>query len=114
MIAVLSTWKSQHNILRHICSMQDLWSQRRGPLLSNGFANNHVPTATIGHNNGKRWFIHGPRWDIISRTSLETVKLVESCCSRGRGQFGNPEQEERPPLEAVTRRLVKTQQTEKT
>jgi hypothetical protein len=32
-----------------------------------------------------------------------------------RGQFGNPEEGERPPFEAVTRqRLVKTQHTEKT
>jgi hypothetical protein len=29
-------------------------------------------------------------------------------------QFGNSEERERPPLEAVTRRLVKTQQAEKT
>jgi hypothetical protein len=42
------------------------------------------------------------------------------CCNcdklvaEARGQFGNPEEGERPPLEAVTRRLVKTQQTEKT
>jgi hypothetical protein len=32
--------------------------------------------------------------------SLETV---ESCNSWGRGQFGNPEEEERPPLEAATK-----------
>jgi hypothetical protein len=30
-----------------------------------------------------------------------------------REQFGNPEEGERPPLEAVTRRRVKTQQAEK-
>jgi hypothetical protein len=35
--------------------------------------------------------------------------LVEGCCSRGRGQFGNPEEGERPLLEASTKqRLVKT------
>jgi hypothetical protein len=34
--------------------------------------------------------------------------------AEARGQFGNPEEGERPPLEAVTsQRLVKTQQTEK-
>jgi hypothetical protein len=38
------------------------------------------------------------------------VKLV----ARARGQFGNPEEGKRPPFEAVTRLLVKTQQTEKT
>jgi hypothetical protein len=27
---------------------------------------------------------------------------------RGQGQFGNPDERERPPLEAVARRLVKT------
>jgi hypothetical protein len=43
-----------------------------------------------------------------------------SCCSykleaEARGQFGNPEEGERPLLEAVTRqRLMKIQQTEKT
>jgi hypothetical protein len=31
-----------------------------------------------------------------------------------RGQFGIPDEEERPPLEADTRRLVKGEQTEKT
>jgi hypothetical protein len=31
-----------------------------------------------------------------------------------RGQFSNPEEKERPPFEAVTRRLAKTQLTEKT
>jgi hypothetical protein len=40
--------------------------------------------------------------------------LVESCYSCGRGLFGNPEKGERPPLEAVTRRLMKTHQAEKT
>jgi hypothetical protein len=44
--------------------------------------------------------------------------LVSCCCKKlvaeARGQCGNPEEGERPPLEAVTRRPVKTQQTEKT
>jgi hypothetical protein len=34
--------------------------------------------------------------------------------TEARGQFENPEKWERPPLEAVTRGLVKTQQAEKT
>jgi hypothetical protein len=39
------------------------------------------------------------------------VKVV----AEARGQFGNPEEGERPPLKAATRqRLVKTQRTEKT
>jgi hypothetical protein len=44
---------------------------------------------------------------------------VSCCCEKlvaeAWGQFGNPEEGERPSLEAVTRqRLVKTQQAEKT
>jgi hypothetical protein len=34
--------------------------------------------------------------------------------SQSRGQFWNQKEVERPPLEAVTRRLVNTQLTEKT
>jgi hypothetical protein len=33
--------------------------------------------------------------------------------SWGQGQIRNPEEGERPPLEAVTRRLVNTQEAEK-
>jgi hypothetical protein len=33
--------------------------------------------------------------------------------AEARGQFGNPEERERPPLETVTRKKVKTQQDEK-
>jgi hypothetical protein len=44
--------------------------------------------------------------------------LVSCCCGKpvaeAREQFGNPEEGKRLPLEAVTRKLVKTQQTEKT
>jgi hypothetical protein len=40
--------------------------------------------------------------------------LVLDASSRGRKQFGNPEEREYPLLEAVTRGLVKTQLTEKT
>jgi hypothetical protein len=39
----------------------------------------------------------------------------ENLVAEARGQFGNPEEGERPPLETVTRqRLVKAQQGEKT
>jgi hypothetical protein len=34
--------------------------------------------------------------------------------AEARGEFGNPEEGESPPLEAVTRKLVKIQQAEKT
>jgi hypothetical protein len=44
--------------------------------------------------------------------------LVSRCCEKlvadAQGQFRNPEEGERPPLETVTRRLVKTQQAENT
>jgi hypothetical protein len=81
-----------------------------------------ICTATIEFsNNVKRCFLLGPCREILSRTvskelvsqsmewSLLVCELVESCCNCGRGQFGNPEEGERPPLEAVTRRLVKIQ-----
>jgi hypothetical protein len=47
------------------------------------------------------------------------VSELEDCCVKlvveARGQFRNPEEGERLPLEAVTRpRLVKTQHTDKT
>jgi hypothetical protein len=41
-------------------------------------------------------------------------KLVENCCSRGRGQLGNLEEGERPSLEAVVKKLVKARQAGKT
>jgi hypothetical protein len=45
--------------------------------------------------------------------------IIVSCCSEklvaeDGGQFVNPEEGERPLLEAITRRLVKVQQAEKT
>jgi hypothetical protein len=46
---------------------------------------------------------------------MSELFVWEAAGSWGRGQFGNPEEGERPPLEAVTReRLMKTQQAEKT
>jgi hypothetical protein len=43
---------------------------------------------------------------------------VSCCCEKlvaeARGQFGNPEEGERPQLEAVTRKLAKTKQVEET
>jgi hypothetical protein len=44
---------------------------------------------------------------------LEAV-AVKMLVAEAQGQFGNPEEGERPPLEAVTRKLVKIQQAEKT
>jgi hypothetical protein len=41
-------------------------------------------------------------------------EAAENCCNWGRGQFETPDERERPPLEALTRRLLKTQQAEKT
>jgi hypothetical protein len=40
--------------------------------------------------------------------------VVKKLIAEARGQFGNPEEGERPPLKAVTRKLVKIQQDEKT
>jgi hypothetical protein len=53
------------------------------------------------------------------RWLLEPSSSCVYCDSRvdvaeAQGQFGNPEEGERSPLEAVTRGLVKIQQTEKT
>jgi hypothetical protein len=41
-------------------------------------------------------------------TGLLEFSRCELLLSEARGQFGNPEEGERPPLEAVTRKLVKT------
>jgi hypothetical protein len=42
------------------------------------------------------------------------VNRCQKLVAEARGQFGNPEEVERPPLEAVIRqRLVKAQKTEK-
>jgi hypothetical protein len=49
---------------------------------------------------------------ILSVDSLLVNQLRTAVFEAG-GRFGNLEEEKRPPLEAVTRRLVKTQQTEK-
>jgi hypothetical protein len=44
--------------------------------------------------------------------------IVRLCCEKlvaeARGQFGNPEYGESPPLKAIASKLVKTQQAEKT
>jgi hypothetical protein len=59
-----------------------------------------------------------PAWELVESNDLVGSVLVSRCCEKlvaeARGQFGNPEKRERPPLEAVTRRLVKPQQIEKT
>jgi hypothetical protein len=50
------------------------------------------------------------RWSsVLVSCCCEKVKLV----AEGREQFGNPEERERPQLEAVTRKLVNTQHAEK-
>jgi hypothetical protein len=76
----------------------------------------------------KRCFLCGPRQDFISRTVSESelsevknILLLSECVSysrvavaEARGHFRNTKEGERPPLEAVTRKRVKTQQGEKT
>lgn len=60
-------------IMYHICSMQELGSQQRQSLLSNGFAKN-VSIGTIGHNNnGKRCFLCGLCRDVIRRIVSENL-----------------------------------------
>jgi hypothetical protein len=56
------------------------------------------------------YFIHPAQSNLsVSQRTAEVQSLWEA-----QGQFGNPEEGKRPPLEAVTRqRLVKTKQTEK-
>jgi hypothetical protein len=54
----------------------------------------------------------------VSQLDNRWGSVVVSCCCEKLAaeegeQFGNPEEGERPPLEGVTRRLVKTQQAEK-
>jgi hypothetical protein len=66
--------------------------------------------ASLGAWSGVSW--------LVSELEDSYGSVVVSCCcenlvAEARGQFGNPEEGERPPLEAVTRKLVKTQQTEK-
>jgi hypothetical protein len=41
------------------------------------------------------------------------VSQLKVAITEARWQFGDPEEEERPPFEIVNRRLVKTRQTEK-
>jgi hypothetical protein len=57
-----------------------------------------------------------PAWESVEWSELvgELVRGLlrfsrcEKLASKARGQFGNPEEGERPPLEVVTRKLVKT------
>jgi hypothetical protein len=53
----------------------------------------------------------------LQNIHLELSSSLVQCESKvavaeGRGQFGNQKEGERPPLEAVTRGLVKRQETE--
>jgi hypothetical protein len=57
--------------------------------------------------------VSGVEWSELDDCCVSV--LVSCCCEKeklvaeGREQFGNPEERERPPLEAVTRKLVNTQ-----
>jgi hypothetical protein len=69
------------------------------------FANKHVSTATIGYNKEELYYLCGMCRGIEGRTSPEKVShlarvAVAEACGKERKQ---------PPLEAVTRVLVKTQ-----
>jgi hypothetical protein len=50
----------------------------------------------------------------VSESVSQSVGQFRVAVAEVWGQFGNPEEGECPPLETITRRLVKTQQTEKT
>jgi hypothetical protein len=52
-------------------------------------------------------------WSEVSWFVSDWVsQLVESCCKGGGGEFGNPEEGERPPIETATKqRVVKTEET---
>jgi hypothetical protein len=52
--------------------------------------------------------------EITTRVQLQAAVAVEKLVAEAGDRFGNPEEGEHPPLEAITRRLVKTQQAEKT
>jgi hypothetical protein len=49
---------------------------------------------------------------ILPEKVIVMLDLDKNCCLWAMGRVVNPEKEERPPLEAVARRLVKTEQTE--
>jgi hypothetical protein len=82
-------------------------------LLSNGFANKHIFTVKIENSNrGTVFSVRSvPRcYKQDSDVKTVWVELVESCYSWGRGHFGNPEQGNRPQLEAVIKQpLGKTE-----
>jgi hypothetical protein len=79
-----------------------------------------TPTDTKRNNRTateERYFLCSPSRDVISRTVRcynRWGSVVVSCCceklvAEFRGQFGNPEEGERPLLEVATKqRLVKT------
>jgi hypothetical protein len=50
----------------------------------------------------------------VGVSSVVVSSRCEKLVAEARGQFGNPEEGERPPLEAVTRKLATTRQAEKT
>jgi hypothetical protein len=46
-------------------------------------------------------------WGVVSGTSVELVSQLRVAVAEAQGQFGNWEEEDRPPLEAISRSLVK-------
>jgi hypothetical protein len=52
-------------------------------------------------------FLCGPCLDCIGRPNLETGSQSGVAVAKTRGQFGNLVEGKRPPLETVTRRLMK-------
>jgi hypothetical protein len=84
------------------------------PLPSNGFANKRVFTSKI---NLRHWGMKFSVWSVPRSYEQARDLMSYSRCELllweagiwGRGQFGNPEEGERPPLEAGTKqRLVRT------
>jgi hypothetical protein len=46
-------------------------------------------------------------WSSSSGCWESVRELIENCCGWSKGHFGNPEKGDRPPFEAVTRRMAK-------
>jgi hypothetical protein len=61
-----------------------------------------------GYSNEKCCILCGACWDVINRTSLETVSQLLFAVAETHAQFRNAEEEEHPPLDVITRRLMKT------
>jgi hypothetical protein len=136
---ILTTSKSASNISCHLEPLLGNDSEISDYTTTVGRKWPHQQTRTQKfHGNNctateERYFLRGSCRDVISKTNEgSAVSEVKSELVRGllgfsycellqreagswdRGQFGNAEEGERPPLEAVTRRLVKTEQAVKT